>query len=177
MWTRISDAWRRGRERRSVRWAVDVGLILLVFASVTLWQTREHLGGGEPLPSFSLTDLDGRVWNLADLKGKKTVISFWAPWCGVCRAESDNVSWLKETIGEDVNVVSVALGYRDVGQVKRFVAENGVDYPVLLGNDRVQEAFGVQSFPTTYFVGEDGTIRRSVAAYTTRWGLRVRTWF
>lgn len=177
MWSRISEAWKRARDRRSVRWAVDASLILLVFASVTLWQTRKHLDSGEQVPAFTLTDLDGRQWNLAELRGKPTVISFWAPWCGVCKAESDNVSWLRKSIGDDVNVVSIALGYRDLGQVRRFVTENAVDYPVLLGNDEVQAAFRINSFPTTYFIDEDGTIRRSVAAYTTRWGLRLRTWF
>jgi len=35
---------------------------------------------GEPLPDFQLTDLQGKTWRLADLKGKVTFINVWASW-------------------------------------------------------------------------------------------------
>ncbi len=34
----------------------------------------------EPLPSFKLTDLKGKTWQLADLKGKEVFLNFWASW-------------------------------------------------------------------------------------------------
>jgi len=33
-----------------------------------------------PLPSFQLTDLHGKTWQVADLKGKVTFLNFWASW-------------------------------------------------------------------------------------------------
>jgi hypothetical protein len=33
-----------------------------------------------PLPSFQLTDLHGKTWQVADLKGKLTFLNFWASW-------------------------------------------------------------------------------------------------
>ena len=33
-----------------------------------------------PLPSFELTDLHGKTWQVADLKGKVTFLNFWASW-------------------------------------------------------------------------------------------------
>jgi hypothetical protein len=33
-----------------------------------------------PLPSFELTDLHGKTWQIADLKGKVTLLNFWASW-------------------------------------------------------------------------------------------------
>lgn len=35
---------------------------------------------GEPLPDFDLTDIKGRRWRLADLKGKVTYVNVWATW-------------------------------------------------------------------------------------------------
>jgi hypothetical protein len=34
----------------------------------------------DPLPSFDLTDLNGKTWNLAALKGKTVFLNFWASW-------------------------------------------------------------------------------------------------
>jgi cytochrome oxidase Cu insertion factor (SCO1/SenC/PrrC family) len=34
----------------------------------------------KPAPVFSLPDLTGRTWNLADLRGKVVLIFFWATW-------------------------------------------------------------------------------------------------
>jgi hypothetical protein len=39
------------------------------------WETAQ-----DPLPPFQLTDLQGKTWQLADLKGKVVFLNFWASW-------------------------------------------------------------------------------------------------
>jgi hypothetical protein len=39
------------------------------------WETAN-----DPLPAFELTDLKGKTWQLADLKGKVIFLNFWASW-------------------------------------------------------------------------------------------------
>jgi hypothetical protein len=39
------------------------------------WETAQ-----DPLPPFKLTDLQGKTWQLADLKGKVVFLNFWASW-------------------------------------------------------------------------------------------------
>lgn len=34
----------------------------------------------EPLPAFQLADLSGKTWNLAALRGKITLVTFWSSW-------------------------------------------------------------------------------------------------
>jgi cytochrome oxidase Cu insertion factor (SCO1/SenC/PrrC family) len=34
----------------------------------------------KPAPAFSLPDLAGRNWNLAELRGKVVLLFFWATW-------------------------------------------------------------------------------------------------
>jgi hypothetical protein len=39
------------------------------------WETAN-----DPLPPFELTDLKGKTWQLADLRGKVIFLNFWASW-------------------------------------------------------------------------------------------------
>ncbi len=159
---------------RWVRWSVDLAIAAVVVLVVMGWQTRNLIGGGEPAPAFELRDLEGRTWKLEDLKGKPVLLTFWAPWCGVCKAESSNVSAVRKAEGEDAHVLSIVLAYDGIEDIRRFMAEQEVDYPVLLGNDRIMRDFKVEAFPTTYYLSEDGRIQRATVGYTSRLGMRAR---
>lgn len=176
----LRTAWERyrtlRRQRRLVRWAEDLLLVAILFSAVFAWQTRGHIGGGEPAPTFSFVDLEGRTWRSEDLRGKPVVLHLWAPWCGVCRTETGTISRLHDAVGEDAHVVSVALSYRSVAEVRDFAQRHGSKYPVLLGDDTFEDAYRVSAFPTTYFLTPDGRISSSVVGITTTVGLRFRLW-
>ncbi|MBJ6761813.1 TlpA family protein disulfide reductase [Myxococcaceae bacterium JPH2] len=171
---RVRAAWARARQRWWVRWGVDLALVALVITAVAAWQTRHLPGAGTQAPDFTLTSLSGETVSLASLRGKPVVLAFWAPWCGVCGAESSNLSQLRRLAGDSAHVVSVALAYDDVAAVRRFTQEHAVDYPVLLGDDSLQEAWRVNMFPTVFFLSPEGRIERSVVGYTTLLGLSWR---
>jgi hypothetical protein len=92
----------------------------------------------------------------------------------VCGAESQNVSWVQRVVGQRANVVSVASSFRSVGDVQQYVRERGVDYPVLLAPEGVGGQFGLEAFPTAYFLDAEGRIRHSVVGYTTTAGMLWR---
>jgi hypothetical protein len=73
-------------------------------------------------------------------------------------------------------VLSVAVAYEDEEDVRRFAREHAVDYPVLLGSEELRRAYGVEQFPTTFFVTPEGQLERAAVGYTTRLGLLWRMW-
>lgn len=174
--SRIAQGWRRLRRPGGVRLLMDVVLLALLFTGVGLWQTR-HLPTGEPAPDFVLRSLSGEPVRLSSLRGQSVVLSFWAPWCGVCKAESSTLSALQGTLGGSARVLSVALSYENEADVHRFVQAQGVDYPVLLGGNEVMSAYAVEQFPTTFFISPEGRIERAAVGYTTRLGLLWRLWW
>lgn len=162
------------RERRAFRWGVELLAIALAIFAISAWQTRHHVRG--PAPALRLTTLDGAPTTLAQATGgKKALVYVWAPWCGVCKAQSQNVRWVRSMVGSRAQVLSIATGFDHVDEVRRYMADHAVDYPVLLDDGAAARALQVQAFPTTYFVDAEGKISGSVAGYTTTLGLWWRT--
>ncbi len=161
------------RERRAFRWTVELLALLAVVLAISAFQTRKHLRD-VPLPALSLRTTSGESIALDALRGKKTLVYVWAPWCGVCKVASSNVSHVRSIVGERARVISIAAAWESVDDVQRFVRDHDVDYPVLRGAAGVERALRVTAFPTTYFVDEEGRITRSVTGYTTTAGLLAR---
>ena len=168
--------WRRLRARRSTRWAMDIAIVIVVIAAISVYQTRHLLDGDDPLPPLELQALDGSTLALDDLDTRRTVLYFWATWCGACDLQSGAISALHKRAGDDLTVISVVLQYDDTDTVRRHVEEEGIDYPVYLGTQSVGQAFQVQSFPTVYIIDDNRQIRHGLVGYTTRFGLQARLW-
>ena len=158
--------------RRIRNLALELALAVLALWAIASFQARDLPEG--PAPAFSLKTLDGHTVSNASLRGKPTLLVFWAPWCGVCRAMSQNVSWIARLEGDRANVVSIASDYQNVEQIRDYVSEHEVDYPVLLGGRTALRSFGVHSFPTLFFLDEQGKIRRAVIGYTSTLGMLLR---
>ena len=161
-----------------VGWIVDIGIVLLIFAAVSWWQTRDHIEDGQLAPAFSLQPLanstSDTMVSSESLKGKKTVLYFWAPWCTVCKAQSGIISSLHEKNGEEYNVQSIALSYEQVADVQAYVQEHEVTYPVLLGNPGMSTEWNISAYPTVYILNSKGEVASSTSGITTRQGILAR---
>jgi len=113
-----------------------------------------------PAPDFELKDSDGRTVRLSDYRGKVVLLNFWATWCGPCRIEIPWFIEFERTLkdrGFAVLGVSLDEGGWDV--VKPYLKQVGVNYRVLLGDDRVATLYGgVDSLPTTFLIDRQGRI-------------------
>jgi peroxiredoxin len=111
-------------------------------------------------PDFELTSLDGKRVKLSDYRGKAVLLNFWATWCSPCKVEMPWFVDLQKKYGADgLVVVGVAMDDTDTPKIAQFASEMGVNYPVLLGTDKVSEDYGnVQYLPTTFYIDREGKI-------------------
>ncbi|MCB2127493.1 MAG: TlpA family protein disulfide reductase [Rhodobacteraceae bacterium] len=119
-----------------------------------------------PVPDVGLTDMDGAERRLADWHGKIVVLNFWAVWCAPCRKELPTLEALNRAAGgEDMAVVTVAVGRNPPAAITKFLEEGQVaDLPVLL--DPAQSLagqMGVFGLPVSVILDREG---REIARMT-----------
>ncbi|WP_080802242.1 redoxin domain-containing protein [Arabiibacter massiliensis] len=133
-----------------------------------------------PLADLALTDQNGVEHKLSDYKGKTVFLNFWATWCGPCQREIPDIEALYNDRGKnegDLVVLGVANPKTDehpqnsdgtVDEVKAFIDEYGITYPVLMDTTgQLFAAYGVRSFPTTFMIDKDGNVFGYVAGTLT----------
>jgi thiol-disulfide isomerase/thioredoxin len=160
------------RDRRWFAWTMDLTVGALLFLGISAWQARHHLRGDPPEVTFRT--LDGAPVTLSSLRGRPVMLAFWAPWCGVCGAQSGNVGLAMRLAGERARVISVATAFEELGQVRGYMADHAVQYPVLLGDEAVARAFKLEAYPTVYFLDAEGRVTGSTSGYTTTAGMLAR---
>lgn len=118
--------------------------------------------------NFSVKDLEGKTHTLAGYKGKWVVVNYWATWCPPCLEEIPDLIALHEK-RKDMVVLGVALEYQDAKEVRTFVDDNLMNYPVVLGDDKLLKQIGpADVLPTTYIFNPQGQLAKVRRGLVTR---------
>ena len=112
------------------------------------------------MPAYSAKLLDGKSFDIAAEKGNVVLLNVWATWCGPCRFETPELQALHEKYdAKGFKVVGVSVDEGDPTEVKKFVGENKVTYPIALDPEgRVASVLRTTVLPTSVLIGRDGKI-------------------
>ncbi|MFM8839805.1 MAG: TlpA family protein disulfide reductase [bacterium] len=98
--------------------------------------------------------------------GKVMFLNFWATWCPPCRKEiPDIIELSKEFSEEELLVIGISMDRDDqaFNTVSKFARLKNIPYTIVVGNDKVAEAYdGIGAIPTTFIVNADGTINEKI---------------
>jgi cytochrome c biogenesis protein CcmG/thiol:disulfide interchange protein DsbE len=146
-----------------MRYALPVVLlaVLLVLLAIGLRLDPREVPSpliGKPVPAFSLPILDqDATLSQEQLRGRVTLVNFWASWCAGCRIEHPFLMRLARESGVEI----IGMDYKDDPDAARAtLARHGNPYRTVAidRNGAAGLDWGVYGVPETYVVGADGTI-------------------
>jgi len=139
---------------------------LLIFCASLLFSpyNTEIVSDGNPFPSVPVKTLDGKTVNTHDytMKGKITVISFWATWCTPCKRELDAINEMYGEWTDKYNMQLLAITIDDargLTKVPAMVQSKGWEFTVLADNKQeLQQMLNFQTIPQTFLLNDKGEI-------------------
>ncbi|GJL68693.1 MAG: hypothetical protein NPIRA06_13280 [Nitrospirales bacterium] len=112
-----------------------------------------------PAPDFQLQAFDGHTYSKASLKGRPTLIVFWAPWCRYCQMELPILAkFYQGNKPDQLQVLTIAFS-DSLAHVEEYVTSNPDTfvYPTAYDRDNVvAQTFGVNATPTFVVMDAQG---------------------
>ena len=119
------------------------------------------MGGQAAAPQSTFVLLDGSRKTTDDLKGRVTLVNFWATSCVTCVAEMPRIIATHDKYqSQGYGTLAVAMSYDPPSYVVNFAQTRKLPFDVAIDNTgSVARAWGdVQLTPTTYLVDKRGEI-------------------
>ena len=137
---------------------------LLLYESAGSDMTLQFVTTPVPVGEITMEDLDGRQISSRDWQGKATIVNFWATWCAPCLEEIPDLIQLQDRYPDHLQIVGVSMDEGPVEEVKAFVREHGMNYPVVMTTPELQRSFpGVFALPTSFILDpEVRTVQKHV---------------
>ncbi len=125
-------------------------------------QVSHVVDKGDTLPAMKLQDLAGNISYSRELfAGKVVVFNVWATWCPPCRKEMPDLLRLSQILPKNRFMVVALSVDRNPEDVKAFVREHGLSFPVFWdrgGSAIANRLLGVSKYPETLVINREGKV-------------------
>ena len=121
------------------------------------------------VPDFALPAVqDRKVVDINKFRGKAVLINFWATWCGPCVQEIPSLISLQNEFGpQGLAIIGVSMDQNGEGPVQKLIEKTGINYPVVMGDDKISRDFGgIFGIPASFLVDQSGTVRKRFNGWT-----------
>ena len=124
-----------------------------------------HLSGAQA-PDFVLKSISGENIRLSEYRGDVVMVTFWAKWCGDCRALLEGLREM-HSLYQDAGFELLAVSMdKDIEDARETAQALEVGYPVLYDQDReVSRLYDIGSMPIVVLIDREGIVREVITGY------------
>lgn len=158
--------------KKIYRWLIELTLIFIVLFAISLLMKRDVVSG--VAPNFHAVMLDGKKFDLYEVKDRPILVHFWATWCPVCSLEQSSIN----NIAKDLSVVTIAMQSGSDEILTQFMKNESLSFKVI--NDEsgnLSQLYKISGVPVSFIVNDKNKIEFTEVGYTTELGLRMRLWW
>ena len=134
-------------------------LIFCLLLSVCLFAQPKP---GQKAAEISLPDVNDKVQNLSNLKGKVVLIDFWASWCAPCRRSNPILVKLYSKYKQQgFEIFSISIDEDTAAWKKAIVTDNMMWTHVIERggwNGPVAAAWKIEQVPASYLLDKSGKV-------------------
>jgi thiol-disulfide isomerase/thioredoxin len=110
--------------------------------------------------NFTLNDIDGEKFDLADSRGQWVFLHFWASWCGPCREEMPTLQTLADSLRDENFQIVMVNTAEDEDTIFEFLSAIDVELNSLMDVDgMVTEIWKPRGLPTTFLINPKGEVK------------------
>ncbi|MBC2607457.1 redoxin domain-containing protein [Pelagicoccus albus] len=111
---------------------------------------------------WSVTDLNGQEITNQDLKGKVSVVMYWATWCGGCKKEIPDLVALREEFpSNELEIIGLSFD-KEHKDLKTYAEAAGINYRIARITPSVKESLGeADAIPTVFILDQKGRVQFS----------------
>ncbi|MBN1480103.1 redoxin domain-containing protein, partial [candidate division KSB1 bacterium] len=124
---------------------------------VPSFEAQLQLPIGAEAPSFKVTMIDGKSFDLSSYRGTFIFLDFWGTWCGPCRGEIPNNIKLTQNISSD-SLVFLGLALDKEKDLLDYVKEEKIEYSNAILSEELATMYGITAYPTTFLIDPSGNI-------------------
>lgn len=119
-------------------------------------------------PNWELKDVNDKTIRSVDFNGKIVILDFWATWCAPCREEIPGfIALQKKYAQQGLVIIGASIDEGGASTVKLFTEKLGMNYPVVLADEEMQDQFGgIEVVPTTFVIDRKGHIVKKYPGLT-----------
>jgi cytochrome c biogenesis protein CcmG/thiol:disulfide interchange protein DsbE len=130
-------------------------LLVAVGAATALGACGGSASSSSPASSADVEFVSPGDFSVADYAGKPLVVNYFGSWCGPCNAEAPDLSTFSKAQSGTAAFVGVAVDDKQ-SDVLDFMSKYGLSYPVVLDDNSLSAANGINGVPTTIFYDASG---------------------
>ena len=137
---------------------------IAIAAAVGVGAYVYHGTGQAAAPDSQFVLLNGGTKSTADMKGKVTLVNFWATSCTTCVAEMPEIIKTYDKYKDKgYDTLAVAMSYDPPSYVVNFAESRKLPFKVAIDNTgKIAKDWGdIQLTPTTFVVNKQGKIVKS----------------